>query len=77
VKHLISSCLVTSSYVAQGVVDIKQELNWIRLFGNAVSKSFSVTMFIKGLAFLLFRKRLFLISFYCKHKHRTKNMKLI
>jgi hypothetical protein len=27
VKHLISSCLVTSSYVAQGVVDIKQELN--------------------------------------------------
>jgi len=43
--------------------------NWLLHFGKALSKS--ATMLIKE---LLFRKRLLLISFYCKHQRRTKNM---
>ena len=32
VKHVICSCLVTSSYVGHSMVAINQELNWLRHF---------------------------------------------
>jgi len=57
VKHVISSCLVTSLYVAHSTVAINLELNYSRHFGNAVSKSFSTTMLIKEVTYSYYSEK--------------------
>jgi len=62
VKHLKSNYLVTSSYVAHSMVAINQELNWLRHFGKALSKSFSATMLIKELTYSSYSKKVLFFS---------------
>ena len=63
-KHVISSCLVTSSYVAHSMVAINWDLNWLRNFGSALSISFSATMRIKELTYSCFSEKVFFSSVF-------------